>query len=114
MKLEINLTDEQAAPILAALELLAHPLVTITPEPPAPALPDPPEGSHPAMMGPIPCPSGEDTHDIALWATGESEWDHTKWAGALPQIYALRIGSDIARLNGLEPEAIPADKDPER
>lgn len=67
----------------------------------APTLPEPPEGFHPAIMGPIAFHAYENTHDIALWDTKESKWDHTKWAGSLPQIYALRIGSDIARLNGL-------------
>lgn len=108
MKLEITLTDKQAAPFVAALEKLANPLVAAMPEPtPAPTLPEPPEGFHPAMMGPIKgCGnSGDYIPGIAIFdAYGSGEWcTKDDWSGNQPKrIYALRIGSNIARLNGLE------------
>jgi hypothetical protein len=100
MKLEINLTDEQAAPILAALELLAHPQMMLTPEPSTPALPEPPEGFHPAKGGPIKGFDSGMRDDALFWNKEIESWCRaTRGKGSLP--YALRIGSDIARLNGL-------------
>jgi hypothetical protein len=67
---------------------------------PAPALPEPPEGFHPAMMGPIPHPAEPKSDDIVtIWNGG---WSIGGWQGTSKgEFYALRIGSDIARLNGL-------------
>ena len=109
MKLEITLTDEQAAPIIAALELLAHPQMTLTP---APALPEPPEGFHKAIMGPLKVQAEKPTSDILMWQDGI--WKDLGFNGNSTIPYALRIGSEIAKLNGIEPEAIPADKEPEQ
>lgn len=74
---------------------------------PAPALPAPPEGFHKAMMGPVKgCGnSGDYIPGIAIFdAYRSGEWcTKDDWSGDQPKrIYALRIGSDIARLNGLE------------
>lgn len=96
MNLTIKLTDEQAAEIKAAL-LNAEPKS-------APALPNPPEGFHPAMMGPIKGgSSSESIEGVAMRLENPSKWDTGKsWGGSLSDsTYALRIGSEIARLNGL-------------
>lgn len=116
MKAIANILRE-AADKIAALD----PPATLTAS--EPSLPDPPKpsplaglispiGFHKAMMGPIPVPAENFNLDIVKliqgkWASG--------WLGNDPDggTYALRIGSEIARLNGLEPEAIPADKQPE-
>jgi hypothetical protein len=103
MKIEINLTNEQAAEIKAAL------LKSSTETPPAmpsePALPESPNGFHPAIMGPIAHPSCGFSQDIARLIQGI--WNMTGWDGSSDDYYALRKGSEIARMNGLEPEEKP-------
>ena len=104
MKLEITLTDEQSAEIKAAL------LKTESANPIEPTMPDPPEGFHPAMMGLIPHQAQfPNTMDVVMFSERRKEWHDPGWEGGIDgRFYALRIGSEIARLNGLEPEAIPA------
>jgi len=104
MNLTIQLTDEQAKQL--AVQIKAGVPTT------APALPEPPEGFHPAMMGPLKVMAkGDQCSNVGSWLDGKFT---TGWSGSdAGEPYAIRIGSEIARMNGLEPEAIPADK-PER
>ena len=84
----------------------------VLPELPSPALPTAPEGFHPAMMGPIEGCSVTSIKGVALWTHGA--WDARDWGGSMEgRYYCLAIGSEIARLNGLEPEAVPSDVEPE-
>jgi hypothetical protein len=73
--------------------------------PTKPALPDPPEGFHPAIMGPLKVQANGHhsscAKDIMRWDA--PRWS-SEWAGADEVPYALRIGSEIAKLNGLEPD----------
>jgi len=91
----------------AAVEAITNPVVRLDPQTapatapePSNKLPEAPEGFHPAMIGPLNVHSDMPTFDIALrW---DGSWDHTQWTGTLDQIYALRKGSEIAKLNNLE------------
>lgn len=71
-----------------------------------------PMGFHPAMMGPIKGVTVACNDNVAMFSSMGKEWSLGAHGGG-KWIYALRKGSEIARLNGLEPEAIPADKEPE-
>ncbi len=95
MKTEIaNILREAADKIEAVCEP--------APLPEIPSLPPAPEGFHPAMMGPIKNPGFKFTHDIVRWFGDQWAIDQ-KWSGETNgDIYALRKGSEIARMNGLE------------
>jgi hypothetical protein len=94
MKHEIASILRDAADRIAAIENKPE-------QTPAPAMPEPPEGFHPAMMGPIAHYSLDLIYDgdIALHHYGVGWVFDGVGNHNLP--YALRIGSDIARLNGL-------------
>jgi hypothetical protein len=92
MKHEIASILRDAADRIAAIENKTGPT-------PAPALPEPSEGFHPAMRGPLKVWYKGWSKDIAKFK--DDAWDHTGWAGSIDGVFALRIGSDIARLNGL-------------
>lgn len=106
MKLEIASILRDAADRIAAIEETL----------PTPALPEPPEDY--VLLG----KGGEfkipsEVFKGATRAVGMfGQWDIRSDVlnGKAPSLwYAAPIGSDIARLNGIEPQAIPADK-PER
>jgi len=108
MNLTIQLTEEQA-------NQLAKQIKAGVPTPaPAPALPEPPEGFHPAMMGPLKCLANDrQLRDVAMLL--DDGWSVSLWAGINGgKFYALRIGSEIAMLNGLEVEALPDEPEPRK
>lgn len=99
MNLILKLTDEQTKSL--AEQIIAPPKEEQTVQPITKEnLPKPPKGFHEAIVGPLAFPSNEFNDDILMWV---NEWFST-WKGAGEAIYSLRIGSTIAKLNGLEPE----------
>ncbi len=63
-------------------------------------IPAPPEGFAFVTEGELPVQSDKPTHDIAWLAI--FEWDLTRpWSGCTEGPWAVRIGSDIAKANGI-------------
>lgn len=68
-----------------------------------PVVPAPPEGYHLPALGPVKGYALAESGDIRMWLIGTSEW--TRAEGVSPRYYyAIRKGSKLAVLNGLEPE----------
>jgi hypothetical protein len=72
---------------------------------PTPELPEevapPPEGWAYYGKGPLEHKSTHFNKDIAMWCFSSKSWATTGWTGTDTAPYALRIGSDIAKKNGI-------------
>jgi hypothetical protein len=104
------MTPTQFDAIVTRLDAILAALATPTADnQPTPALesssdlPEAPEGFHPAMMGPVKGANFMVPSSDIIGFEECGEWDMSQWYGtAADQIYALRKGSQIAKLNNLE------------
>ena len=89
------------AKLTAFLQTLEAEPERVAPEPATPtqpALPEAPEGFHPAIRGPI--KGDSTTGDVLFWWESAGRWDDASFV-CTDELFALRIGSEVAQLNGL-------------
>jgi hypothetical protein len=101
MNLTIDISNQvEIRNAITLLESLIEKTKTAAATPALPKnFPKPPKGFIYAGVGPLRFPDGCLNKDIAKlcgWA-----WDTSGWSGTFESHYALRAGSEIAKLNGL-------------
>jgi hypothetical protein len=85
------------------------------PDEPSSEPPEAPEGFHPAVMGSLKVKAtSENWDDVAMYSPSRERWEVHYSGDSKRLYYALRIGSEIAMLNGLEVETIPDEPEPRK
>jgi hypothetical protein len=79
---------------------------------PAPVVPTPPAGYHLPALGPVKGYALAESGDIQMWLTGTDEWSRRADGDSPRYYYAIRKGSKLAVLNGLEPAPAPEPDQP--